>query len=265
MRIVIHLGGPDAPLIVPIAYSYFIQSALYSLLDGYLARWIHDEGLAVHKRKIKPLCFSRLLGQYIINHERNQITFTRGAALVITSPLQDICQSLATGLLRRGEMVIGEHVFPISKLEAQEPKAAGTSILVKTISPVTVYATLFRLSGAKYTAYFSPGDPDFLSLCRQNLMHKAQALGWEDVEEPDLSIRFIGTPRIDLVKYKNIIVKAHSGRAWISGPMQYLQLALDAGLGAKNSAGFGCLELLRSDSVQPGGNPVDEHSYRPYV
>ncbi|MFZ3132612.1 MAG: CRISPR-associated endoribonuclease Cas6 [Desulfosporosinus sp.] len=40
------------------------------------------------------------------------------------------------------------------------------------------------------------------------------------------------------------MIKGYSGMMELSGPSQLLQVAIDAGLGSKNSQGCGCLEMM---------------------
>ncbi|ADL06862.1 CRISPR-associated endoribonuclease Cas6 [Thermosediminibacter oceani] len=249
MRVRIHFE--PVTLGTSIYYPYYLQTALYSLLDGELGTWMHDKGLVLEKRRLKPICFSRLMGEYKLDRERGIIYFPKGAALVVTSPISEICQSLLTGLLKRGEIILGKSSFPVSKVEIADPKVSGSSILVRTLSPITVYSTMLKFDGSKYTCYFSPKDSEFVSLCRDNLVRKARALGWEENQDFELNIEFKGDPKTNMVKFKNNFIKGYSGYLMISGPTRYLKLALDWGLGAKNSAGFGCLEITG------GGNHQD--------
>lgn len=46
------------------------------------------------------------------------------------------------------------------------------------------------------------------------------------------------------MKYKGFIVKSYSGRLFLEGPRSLLQMAVAAGLGSKNSQGFGCVKIV---------------------
>jgi len=45
------------------------------------------------------------------------------------------------------------------------------------------------------------------------------------------------------VKYKGTVIKGWMGIYRLKGAVSLLKMALDAGLGAKNSQGFGCVEI----------------------
>jgi CRISPR-associated endoribonuclease Cas6 len=46
-----------------------------------------------------------------------------------------------------------------------------------------------------------------------------------------------------MVNYKGTWVKGWSGLYRFRAPREYFELALDAGLGERNSGGFGCVEV----------------------
>ena len=47
-----------------------------------------------------------------------------------------------------------------------------------------------------------------------------------------------------ITRYKDTIIKGWLGEYYLNGDPELLRVALDAGLGAKNSQGYGCCELV---------------------
>jgi CRISPR-associated endoribonuclease Cas6 len=47
-----------------------------------------------------------------------------------------------------------------------------------------------------------------------------------------------------VVRYKGTIIKGWMGKYRLTGEPRFLEIALSAGLGSKNSQGFGCCELV---------------------
>jgi len=45
------------------------------------------------------------------------------------------------------------------------------------------------------------------------------------------------------MQYKNTVIKAYSGLITVSGPIEFLQMMVDSGVGSKNSQGFGCIDI----------------------
>jgi CRISPR-associated endoribonuclease Cas6 len=82
-----------------------------------------------------------------------------------------------------------------------------------------------------------------------NLARKARALGWERPEEA-LADGYVRPVRVQprdrkLIYYKGFVVQAWTGQYELKLPPGYLELAYDAGLGGKNSQGFGMVEVMR--------------------
>jgi len=53
----------------------------------------------------------------------------------------------------------------------------------------------------------------------------------------------VGEKDLKITRYKDTIIKGWMGEYYLSGGPELLQVALDAGLGAKNSQGYGCCVL----------------------
>jgi len=52
--------------------------------------------------------------------------------------------------------------------------------------------------------------------------------------------------------YKETVIKAYSCRFRLGGPKELISLALNAGLGSKNSQAFGCPEVI-GHQAEPTG------------
>ncbi len=189
-------------------------------------------------------CFSRLLGRSVFDRHSGTLRFSGRLRLVVTSPDRRFCSSLATGLLRAGAIHIGGQQLPIESIETSEIQVIESQITVKVLSPVVAYSTMTRYNGEKYTCYFAPGDPDFQNIVSDNLRHKHLAFAGVDLgKEGSVGIIPLGDPRLSVVTFKGTVIKGYTCRLRLEGPMPLLQIAVDAGLGSKNSQGFGCLEV----------------------
>jgi len=123
------------------------------------------------------------------------------------------------------------------------------------------YSTLFRGDGSKYTVYLQLGEPEFRRIVAENLQKKWEGIRYwnqadknERTEDTHLTkqsdhlenkwgkvdIHMLDNPRMHILEYKGGIIKGYSGMMELSGPSQLLQVAIDAGLGSKNSQGCGC-------------------------
>jgi CRISPR-associated endoribonuclease Cas6 len=119
----------------------------------------------------------------------------------------------------------------------------GSEAEFYTLSPITVYSTLYTAEGRKKTYYFSPYEQEFSQLVSINLARKYRAYKGEDVQD-NVSITPIGRPRERIVLFKGTVIKAWTGRFIVKGDERLIEIAYEAGIGSKNSAGFGMVEVV---------------------
>lgn len=248
----------------PIHYHYWLQSAIYHVMEGEIAEQVHSEGFEGNGRIFRFFTFSKLLGRYELSKDKKYIRFPEGANWIVSSPLNDILGAIAGGLLKQLTIKIGVVNAEITGINVLHPKVQNETVRVRTLSPVVSYSTLFRGDGSKYTVYLQPGEPEFRRIATQNLIKKwdginnwyltsmksrndnSNSLNYDlgDIENKQLSIRMLRNPKLHILEYKGGIIKGYSGTMELSGPLPLLQLAVDAGLGSKNSQGCGCLEVI---------------------
>lgn len=247
MRICLTLGTHQGELSVPIQYNEYIQAFLYSHLDRHLAARLHDEGIAdpVGQRRLKFFTFSRLLGKWRVFKEK--MIFSDPVKLVVASPMADFLRSLATHLISQRSLSLGSHELCLEALEIEPPLRAQRPILVQALSPITVYSTLFTAEGKRKTYYYSPWEQEFEALLLKNLQRKARVWYGSQTGGGGHIRPFKVSPRDEhIVKFKGTVIKAWTGIYELDLPREYLEMAYYAGLGAKNSQGFGCLALWES-------------------
>lgn len=231
-------------IILPLHYNYLVQSAIYNSISDKLADFLHNVGYSTEKRTFKLFSFSRLNGLYKIYPKDNKIKFYSPISLTITSPIDEFCQDLVNTLLTKGYMRFSNYDLKIEHINLRKVKVDENEVVIKTLSPITVYRTFFKADGTKYTCFFQPGEIQFRNLILDNLLRKYKALYKEDFETSNFNIYPIVKTRQHIIKYKNTVIKAYSGNMKISGPKELIQLMIDGGGGAKNSQGFGCIDIL---------------------
>lgn len=230
---------------VPITYNHMVQAAVYNAIEPQLASFLHEQGYSSCNRIFKLFAFSRLSGKFQINKARNTISFSEDVKLTISSPVEEFCQSIANGLLTRGRIQLGHNAAEVEKIMVKKFVADQERIILRTLSPIVVYSTLLRPDGRKYTCYYQPGEPDYDELVGNNLRKKYQAFYGQKAPPGEVKVKKLGQMRLHVVSYKDTVIKGYSGRLVLTGPRELLQMAVDAGLGSKNSQGFGCVEVLR--------------------
>ena len=219
-------------------YNHLLQSMLYNSLNPEFASFLHDQGYEGGGRKFKLFSFSWLLGKFQIDEGR--IEFESPVKLVVTSPAEKFCQSLLNRLLTKDEVTIGEDLVRVESIKVENPIVTKESIRLKLLSPVVAYSTLYRADGSKYTCYYQPGDGEFTRVAAENLRKKYNAFYKNQAPEGEIKINPIHQAKLHVLEYKGNVIKGYSGTLLINGPLELLQMAVDAGLGSKNSMGFGC-------------------------
>ncbi len=224
---------------LPINYNYLIQSVIYRNLESKLATFLHNEGFHHGKRKFTLFVFSRLMGKSEFLKESKKIRFFGPVELRLASPFEPFIRGISQIILKEG-IDVGKEKLQIAKLEVM-PKVQTTqkSVEVMTLSPVIAYSTLLKPDGGKYTLYFTPKESDYIRILNENLIKKGKIIYGEDESFEPLQIIPVGRFKQEVILYKETVIKGHSGGFILSGDSRLIGIALDAGLGSKNSMGFG--------------------------
>jgi CRISPR-associated endoribonuclease Cas6 len=228
---------------LPVHYNGLVQGWIYRHLESSLARKVHLEGWQDGKRQIRFFTFSRLLGDVRVRNGR--IRFLDDVRLVLASPLEEFLEDLALALMREGTVCLGDVDFEVTSVEVRHYPELHGPLFLKAVSPITVYSTFETPDGRKKTYYYAPQEPDFEQQVLANLRRKVRAWAGEDIPEDGATFSpyRVSTRNLSIVKYKGTVIKGWTGIYRLDAPESYLRMALDAGLGAKNSQGFGCVEV----------------------
>lgn len=242
IKIILNTGNNGIE--IPIHYNHIVQGAIYHSIDQELAAFLHNQGFMIDNRNFKMFTFSRLYGRFNINRVRKTITFTGAVRLIVSSPLDEFCNSIVNTLLVKGNMRFAQHYLEVQEVKVFQQEVTGDEVVVRALSPVTVYSTMLRPDGRKYTCYFQPGEPDHEKLLAENLSKKHRIVRNHTIPAKDIKIKAFGEQKLAIVKYKDFVVKGYTGKLRLKGEKALLQTAVDSGLGSKNSQGFGCVEVI---------------------
>lgn len=230
-------------IILPIHYNSILQAFIYNNIDDELANFLHSKGYTKNGRNFKLFTFSKILqrgkpmGDYL--------NFGKRLAIVVSSPLEKFCKSIANNMLQNDNLHIGKNIIKAEQIQIYNYVIDKDEIVINTLSPIVAYSTFLRPDGSKYTCYFQAYESDFGRIVSENLVRKYNALNGTDLSfEKGIKIEAIGGTKMNFTYYKNFIIKGVSGKFRIQGHKDLLQLATDSGLGSKNSQGFGCIKIL---------------------
>lgn len=233
----------EKDIILPIHYNHLLQGFIYSNIDNELAEFLHNHGYIYKGRSFKLFTFSNILNR---GHKvNNTFNFKKNINLIISSPIEEFCKSLANSMIKNNELLLGENIVRVEHIQIENQIISKEEIVVCTLSPIVVYSTLYKPDGSKYTCYFSPGEPDFERIISENLIKKYKSFNNNDeIFEEQISIKPIGRFKQNLIIYKDFIIKGVSGKFILKGDRRLLQIGVDTGIGSKNSQGLGCITLL---------------------
>ncbi|MGC8569522.1 MAG: CRISPR-associated endoribonuclease Cas6 [Nitrososphaeria archaeon] len=225
---------------LPLQYNYLVESAIYSSLSAELSSFLHEYGFSEGNRRFKLFTFSRLMGRYRI--EGSSISFTGRISLAVSSPIKRFVEELVNGVAKAGRLRIGRSILKVASVYFPESPRIGETVYARTLSPITVYSTLYTADRKRKTYYYSPYEREFSELITSNAMKKLRLISRRTVKR-GLSLSPVRMKEV-IVSYKGTVVKAWSGSFILSGPVSLIRTVYDAGLGSKNSQGFGMFEIV---------------------
>ncbi|MCF6464462.1 CRISPR-associated endoribonuclease Cas6 [Clostridium sp. Cult2] len=231
-------------IVLPIHYNHMIQAMIYSQLDEEVAEFLHEEGFRKEKRTYKLFTFSRLLGRFNLDKQREQIKFNGPVKLIISSSYSEFSNSIGNSLLSAKTIRLGNNRLEAKELAVERETVNKDEIIIETLSPITTYSTLLRKDGKRFTYYFSPEEREFSEIISNNLKNKYKAFYLKDAPDEDVSIQPIGYAKLSILKYKGFIIKGYMGKFRMKGPIPLLQMGVEAGIGSKNSQGLGCVKII---------------------
>ena len=248
MQIDITFVAHEDKLLLPLPYNQVVQGFIYNHLDYALSSWLHDEAYEYKRRRYKLFVFGRLTGKYII-HEK-MIEFQGPTSLAVRTINNDVLSSFAQHLLKKREIILGKTPCTISNISLTPDPDIDFSkpIRLRALSPVTVYSTLRTFDGRKKTYYYSPMESDWEKQILKNLIRKSQAINeLKDNHLPaDVWIRpkNVKTSNMKVLTFKDTIIKGWMGIYEVFLPKEFFWLGYNGGFGAKNSQGFGMMEVI---------------------
>lgn len=230
----------------PLSYNYGLQSLIYNSIDDKLAAFLHDKGYLYGKRKFKLFTFSRIQGRARFLKNEKEFAFAPPFKIIVSSPIGTFIESLAENLVRLAEIQLFRQAAYLESINVYAQPHFNSDAEVTMLSPVTMYSTLSTADGKKKTYYYAPSEAEFSKLLEENLKKKYEVLYKAVPTGLKFSIEPTGVTKSHekIMDYKGTVIKGWMGRYKLAGSPELLNLGYDAGLGAKNSQGFGCFEVI---------------------
>ena len=241
MKVYLIFSCPQ-PVTLPASYNHILQAAVLAWLqDKEYTAFLHDTGYQRERRTFKLYSFSKLLGAYTVNRKTGKITFQDTVCLYLSSYVEEMEQFVIKSLDENRPLRLGNVLLPIE--EAYFVEDLYEPCFVQAVSPITIHSTFQLPTGTKKTYYYQPTEKDFSIMLSDNLIRKYEAVYGKKPENQEFSLVPLqdGSLKKEVLKYQRTIIEGWTGRFFMSGSPELIQMALLAGAGARNSMGFGCL------------------------
>ena len=252
MRIKIELTADKKNVILKTGFNALLQALIYNNISDNLAKKLHDEGFLYEKRKFKLFVFSSILERGDFDVARKEFKFPQSISFYISSPVDYILEDMARTFINSNYVILGNNKLFVSSVNVINVMLPESNILkINALTPIEMHSTLKKADGKNFTYYHSPFEERFSVLIRENLLKK-----WSIYHKEKTEASFVIKP---LFKNKNnekivyfgtgknkTLVKGWKGYFNIeSNNPKLLRFALDAGLGGRNSQGFGMIEVVK--------------------
>lgn len=237
----------DGELVLPIHYNHIIQGFIYkNISDKILKSFIHEVGFKYGKRQYKMFTYSKILGRFRMDAAAKKIIFSSPITIHISSLVDDFINSVGNSLFKSDVLGLEGKSIRLANVIAENPVINRDELEIRMISPVVTYTTL-SIDGRKKCIYYSPKEKMFSEKIRDNILRKYEAIENELPQDTQFEIRYIGhkDPKNIIINYKGTTIKGYEGYYELRGNPKLLRMAYLAGIGSKNSQGFGCFEILK--------------------
>ncbi len=231
----------EGPIFLSIGYNRSLQGMIYSLLNYEYRDFLHDKGYMIGDRRFKLFTYSRLIGIFKI--KGSYIVFNNNISLLVSSPIPQFIEELCNNLIKQYIINLEINKLRVSSITFLKEPSIGHEVFVKTLSPITVYSTLYTRKGKKKTYYYSPYEDEFDDIISENLIKKFELLTNKSMNNR-ITIEPVRRIREVTIKFKGTLVKGWIGNFHLKGEPELLRVGYECGFGSKNSAGFGMVEVI---------------------
>ncbi len=274
MRLKITYKPKNGGLLLPIHYNYPLEALIYKTFSRDVANILHTRGFVLGKRHFKLFTFSRILnkGEKVFGEELKHLKilfgikdgfafrsvrrvdfeealFFSGEISIYFSSVKDfIVKDIGLRILTLPSFEILGQEISLSSLEPIKEPEISDNMIIKMLSPVTAYSTIQTEDGKKKTYYYSPDEKKFSELIRNNAVKKyIITYGRHPIDDRlELFPFYFNEKRNRAVVYfKGFRIEAWTGIFRLAGNPDLLKITYEAGLGAKNSNGFGMWQIYK--------------------
>lgn len=241
---------------LPLNYQYACSAAIYKILsksNQEFSRWLHENGFQTDdgKKKFKLFTFSRLqIPQFRIEKENIRILSDEIKWQISFLPERST-QEFIQGIFQNQTFELGTRnanvQFSVREISVMPPPVFTKKMTFETLSPICI--AMNQDNGKQL--YLSPENEDAERLVLLNLLDKYKAFYGEDFPQKDFhfAVKTLSKPKSTLITIKADTPQESKIRGFLcqfelQAPVELMKIAYEAGLGGKNSMGFGMVEEM---------------------
>ena len=221
---------------IPFDYQYYLASALYKKIeyaDPTLSKSVHE------KVRYKQFTFSWMNIPHKEVSKNGISIIDKKCHFLVSSPSPEILRGFVDGLLSEPEIRLGKAEFMVEKIHTIERGPFGKTQDFDCISPILV-RTIKEADGRRKVWDLEPSDPKFFDNLRMNLDRKFSDFRGE--QGGSFEVVHYDNVKQTRIRIKDTYNRAYFMRLRAQGDPALMTFAYDAGLGERNSMGFGMLE-----------------------
>lgn len=248
MRIRLKLKTSEEQLI-NYNYNAELNHLIHDILhdaDSHLAQQLFGEGILMRQNRVKPYTFSRLLFE---NYKatRNGLIVRGEGEWLISTPKDEIGETLIDGMIGRYQVMIGNNTFTVERHQMIKGPDIPEEMSCFMLAPVVT--SVYRQDGRE--VFCHPLQSEFYDLLRDDLVFKVAEFYGETLNPKDLQFTIIDPEKFDLERAANLIhyegknIKCYLFKFKLVGPKKALEMAFNWGLGSFNHQGFGMIDFLK--------------------
>lgn len=241
---------------LPLNYQYELSSFIYSTFaraDAQYCNWLHANGFVTEQKQFRLFSFSNLiLPNFKTENDRLHIN-SHKCGLIISFLPEKSTSEFIRGLFMELQFSIGDQqskvAFMVKEIELLAEPDFTTQCEFVTLSPVCITR---KDPESNRIIYESPESHYACNALLMNLKNKYKAFYGDDyMGDNTLEIKLLSQPRSKLIAIKTNTaqqtrVKGYNFSFNIKANPALLHIMYEAGLGEKNSMGFGAIETTEN-------------------
>lgn len=233
----------SVPITVPWNYRTSLTRVIYRILKAgsyQYSTWLHEEGYRWQNRVYRLFVYSDLKpGHWVAAPEG--LREVQWMHWQVSSPDSNFIAAFQSGLKASEDRfeLFGTTVRVVDLIKLP-PTCCRSGMIFRTTSPVAV--SIGDRERSRHPIYVRADQPEFIEGLRANLIAKWQAFHQREWNGGHVELR-VWNPKQKLIRVFDSDVRAWHVWLQMWGDEELIRFAYDAGLGIRNSQGFGMIEV----------------------